>query len=245
MTPSRTKPRAINGGGTVKTIGCAALALLAALTCTLEASAQFRPAPLPGNDWGTARINVGLFRPLSTFHDDTYGESRFESGAAIGASVLAFPWQGRLGFGAQLFRSRTDGSNEQHEFAPLAVNDPVQWVFTADVVLRQVMDAGYPYVSAGAGLKQYNWATSRHREDRFFVWNLAAGYELRANALGSFGLNAELRYYRSSFIGFGIDGGNWRPGDQLARPGVGFYGGVVDGQPTSDLLLTLGLSVPF
>jgi hypothetical protein len=186
-----------------------------------------------------------LLRPLSTFHDDTYGESSFASGAAVGVSVLTFPLQGRLGFGAQLYRSRTDGQNEQNEFAPLAMNDPVQWVFTADVVLRQVMDFGYPYIAGGVGLKQYNWATSRHKEDRFFVWNLAAGFEYRAQALGPFGLNAELRHYRSSFIGFGIDGGNWRPGDELARPGVGFYGGVVDGQPNNDLLFTLGLSVPF
>jgi hypothetical protein len=229
----------------MRAIGCAVFALLTIISSAVDASAQFRPAPRPGNDWGTARVGLGVFAPLTTFHDDTYGESRFESGAAIGVSVLTFPFQGRLGFGAQLYRSRTNGANDQYEFAPLAVNDPVQWIFTADVALRQMMDSGYPYVSVGGGLKQYNWAVSRHKEDRFFVWNVAAGYELRADALGSFGLNAELRYYRSSFIGFGIDGGNWRPGDREAIPGVGFYGGEVDGQASTDLLFTLGLSVPF
>ena len=229
----------------MRAIGCAVLALLTTMSSAFEASAQFRPAPRPGSDWGTARISFGVFPPRSTFHDDTFGESRFESGAAVGVSVLTFPFQGRLGFGAQLYRSRTNGTNEQYEFAPIAVNDPVQWVFTADVALRHMMDVGYPYVAGGAGLKQYNWATSRHKEDRFFVWNVAAGFDLRAQALGSFGLNAELRYYRSSFIGFGIDGGNWRPGDRIAIPGYGFYGGEVDGQPNSDLLFTLGLSVPF
>jgi hypothetical protein len=229
----------------MKAIGCVALALLTTLSAAFEASAQLRPAPRPGNDWGTARVGLGVLAPLSTFHDDTFGESRFESGAAVGVSVLSFPFQGRLGFGAQLYRSRTDGTNAQHELAPLAVNDPVQWVFTADVVLRHMMGSGYPYVAGGAGLKQYNWATSRHKEDRFFVWNVAAGFDYRAQALGPFGLNAELRHYRSSFVGFGIDGGNWRPGEREAIPGVGFYGGVVDGQPNNDLLFTLGLSVPF
>lgn len=230
----------------MRAIGFAAFALLTIISSATESAAQFRPAPRPGNDWGTARVNVGVFAPLSTFHDDTFGESSFQSGAAVGVSVLTFPFQGRLGFGAQIYRSRTDGSNEQSELAPIAVNDPVQWVFTADVALRQMMDIGYPYVAVGGGLKQYNWAVSRHKEDRFFVWNLATGFDLRADALGSFGLNAELRYYRSSFIGFGIDGGNWRPGDDQATiPGYGFYGGEVDGQPNNDLLFTLGLSVPF
>lgn len=228
----------------MRAIGGAAFALLAAIFWATQASAQFRPAPVPGDDWGTARIHFGLFSPLSTFHDDTYGESSFKSGAAIGASVMTFPFQGRLGFGAQLYRSRTDGHNAEHELAPIAVNDPVQWVFTGDVVLRQPMDFGFPYVAGGVGLKQYNWATSRHREDRFFVWNAAAGLEYRAQALGPFGLTAELRYYRSSFIGFGIDDGTWEPGRE-AIPGVGFYGGVVGGQPNNDLLFTLGLSVPF
>jgi hypothetical protein len=229
----------------MRVIGCAALALLAGISWTSESSAQIRSAPRPGDDWGTMRVHAGVFAPLSTFHDETFGESRFESGAALGISVMTFPWQGRLGFGAQLYRSHTDGSNEQFEFAPLAVNDPVQWLFTADVVLRHVMDSGYPYLSGGAGLKQYNWATSRHKEDRFFVWNVAVGYEYRVGALGPLGLGAELRYFRSSFVGFGIDGGNWRPGDQVAMPGVGFYGGVVDGQRNNDLLITVGLSVPF
>jgi hypothetical protein len=229
----------------MRRIGCTAFALLAIIISPPQASAQLlRPAPVPGNDWGSARFNLGLFAPLSTFTDPTYGESSFKSGAAVGASVVTFPWQGRLGFGAQLYRSRTDGHNDQYEFAPLAVNDPVQWIFTGDVVVRQPMDFGYPYLAGGIGLKQYNWAASRHKEDRFFVWNAAAGLEYRAQVLGPFGLNAELRFYRSSFIGFGIDGGNWRTGPE-AIPGYGFYGGVVDGQPNNDLLFTLGLSVPF
>lgn len=220
------------------------LMALAIGVTALPLSGQFRDAPSPGQDWGTARIHFGLFSPLSTLEDDTFGRSSFDRGTALGVSVMTFPFQGRLGFGAQLFRSRTDGQNEQYEFAPIAVNDPVQWVFTSDVVLRHLMDRGYPYLAVGAGLKQYNWAVSRHKEDRFFAWNVAAGLEYRAPFLRSFGVAAEVRSLHSKFIGFGIDGGNWRTGRE-ARPGQGFYGGVVDGQPNHDLLFTLGLSIPF
>jgi len=39
-----------------------------------------------------------------------YGQGIFQRGAAIGASVMVWPFQGRLGVGARLVRSQTDGS---------------------------------------------------------------------------------------------------------------------------------------
>lgn len=227
-----------------RSIGPAAFAFLLTLLSGSELRAQWRPAPRPGEDWVSARVHFGMLAPTSTFTDPSFGESSFQSGAALGLSVMTWPWQGRLGFGAQVFRSQTDGYNAEHELAPLALNDPVQWIFTTDVSLRHPMESGFPYVSAGVGLKQYNWAVSRHKEDRFFVWNLAAGFEYRPRVLGPFGLAAELRSYHSKFKGFGIDDGNWRPGTE-ARPGIGFYGGVVGGQANHDLLFSAGLSVPF
>jgi len=227
-----------------------AVAMLLVIHPGSELNGQLlRDAPLPGQDFGSARLHLGMLAPLTTFTDDMYGESSFESGFAVGASVLVWPFQGRLGLGANLMRSSTEGTNSQYEFAPIALNDPVQWLFTGDVVVRHLMDnfSGFPYVSAGVGLKQYNWAVSIHSEDRFFLWNLAAGLELRPSALGPFALSAEVRSYHSKFIGFGIDDGTWEPGTNAnpAWPGIGFYGGVVGGQSNHDLLFTTAITMPF
>jgi len=128
------------------------------------------------------------------------------------------------------------------------VNSPVQWLFTGEVSMRHPVVresfSGFPYVSAGAGLKQYNWATSTHKADRFFMWSLGAGAELRPRALGPFGLTLDLRSYHSELIAFGIDDGTWEPGTE-ARPGIGFYGGVVGGQSNLELVFTTGLSLAF
>ncbi len=228
----------------------AVIAILAAgHFAALEAHAQvLRPAPAPGEDWGTVKLDLGMLAPLSTFTDDQFGESSFNSAGAFGASALFWPWQGRLGVGAKLIRSHTEGHNAEHEFAPIAVNDPVQWLFTGEVAVRHLMErAGmdlFPYVAVGLGLKQYNWKRSVHDEDRFFLWSVGGGVELRPAALGPFGVTLDLRSYHSEFIGFGIDDGTWEPGTE-ARPGIGFYGGVVGGQSNHDLLFTAGLSVPF
>ncbi len=205
-------------------------------------------APLAGSDWVSLSLDVGLLAPTSTFEDSSFGKSSFASGAALGASVMAWPFQGRLGVGARLVRSQTDGENESSALAPLVVNSPVQWLFTGELSMRHPIVrntfSGFPYVSAGAGLKQYNWAKSVHKEDRFFLWSLGAGVEIRPDAIGPFGINLDLRSYHSKLIAFGIDDGTWRPGTE-ARPGIGFYGGVVGGQRNHDLLLTTGLSFAF
>jgi len=210
--------------------------------------AQFAEGPLPGSDWVSLSLDFGLLAPTSTFEDATFGQSSFKSGAALGASVMAWPFQGRLGVGARVVRSQTDGENSQFDLAPLVVNSPVQWLFTSEVSFRHPMVregfSGFPYLSAGAGLKQYNWAKSVHKEDRFFLWSVGGGFELRPRALGPLGLTLDVRSYHSELIAFGIDDGTWKPGTE-ALPGIGFYGGVVGGQSNHDLLLTTGISVAF
>jgi hypothetical protein len=227
-----------------------AIAVLLSLQPSANLHAQlFGDAPAPGQDFGSARLNLGLLSPLSTFTDPSFGESSFASAPTIGASVLVWPWQGNLGIGAQLFRSKTDGENETSEFAPIAVNDPVQWFLSAELAYRflSVVDSGFPYLSAGVGLKQYNWATyGPHRETRNVTWGFGGGFEVRPAAIGPLGLTVDVRSIHSSFIAFGIDGGNWEKGDwEPNAPGLGKYGGIVDGQANHDLFITAGLTFPF
>jgi hypothetical protein len=201
-----------------------------------EASAQV----LPGNDHGSLTVHLGLFAPQTSYDDPTGGESSFASGMATGASVSTWPTQGRWGFRLQLIRSKTDGQNTQFEFAPMALNDPTQWLVSGELQLRQPMDFGNvassPYLSAGVGAKQYNWTTSVHQEDRFFLWTAAAGFDVRHRLLGPFALTAEARGYFSKFHGFGINDGTWEPG---------FYGGKVGGVATRDLMFTTGFAMVF
>ncbi len=219
------------------------LVTVVTLASAIGLSAQ---SPTIGQDFGSVRINGGVLAPTSTFNDEMYGESSFATGPALGVSVLVWPWQGRLGFGANLVRSSTDGEAEV-ELAPMALNDPTQWHFTTGLAYRLPYDTWYPYVAAGVGMKQYNWKMSRHKEDRFFVWDVAAGAEFRPDILGRFGFSTEVRSYHSKLIAFGIDDGTWKPGTQAnpAWPGIGFYGGVVGGQRNHDLLITAAFTMPF
>ena len=218
----------------MKAVAFAAVALLVLLSS--QASAQ----TLPGNDYGSLSVHVGLFSPQTTYTDRSYGESSFASGLATGASVSTWPTQGRWGFRFQLVRSETDGQNAQYELAPIAVNDPTQWIVSSEFQYRIPMDfgsvAGFPYMSAGVGAKQYNWKVSVHQEDRFFLWTAGAGFDLRHRLLGPFALTAEARGYFSKFRAFGIDDGTWEED---------FYGGKVGGVATRDLMFTTGFSMVF
>jgi hypothetical protein len=206
----------------------------------LAASAPLSAQVLPGNDWGAVTVHAGLLSPQTKYQDASFGESWFESGFAVSASAVVWPTQGRLGIRTQLVRSRTDGANASFPLAPIAVNDPVQWIVTGEGVFRLPVDfgslAGFPYLSAGVGLKQYNWATSVHQEDRSFLWTVGLGADARHRLLGPFALNVEGRAYFSKFKSFGIDDGTWEPG---------FYGGTVGGVATRDFLLSTGLSFVF
>lgn len=209
-----------------------AAALLLALSDATGLSAQ-----APAGDAGSVTLGVGVLAPRTTFRDPSFGESGFENGLAVGVSAVTWPLlDRRLGLRATLVRSETDGRNETSELAPLAVNDPNVYLFTAEVAARYPTAAGYPYLSAGYGVKHYTWAVSAHEASRFGAWTVAGGYVLRAAALGRFGVVAELRGYRSEFRAFGIDDGSWEPGP---------YGGEVGGVANLDLLLTTGLSVHF
>src|SRR5690606_14446008 len=179
------------------------------------------------------------------------GESRFERGGAFGVSATVWPiLSRRIGIRAKVIRSETDGVNEMSEFAPLAVNDPTQWLFTGELIGRLPTRAAgldlAPYLAGGAGMKQYNWAVAIHDEDRFFTWTVAGGIELRPALLRGLGLNLEMRSYGSEFHAFGIYDGTWEPGT-IAREGtnIGFYGGVVGGVTNIDLLFSTGLSWSF
>jgi hypothetical protein len=219
---------------------------IAGAVATASASELSAQAPRIGDDFGSARIHVGALAPTSTFTDNIFGESSFATGTAVGASVLVWPWQGRIGFGANLFRSSTDGQAEV-EWAPMALNDPTQWLFSSGLAYRLPYDTWYPYVAAGVGMKQYNWKLSRHKEDRFFLWDVAAGAEARPSFLGRFGFSAEVRSMHSKLIAFGIDDGTWKPGTpaQPLYPNIGFYGGVVGGQNNHDLMITAAFTIPF
>jgi hypothetical protein len=195
---------------------------------------------LPGSDHGSVTVHLGLFSPLTTYTDASFGESSLQSGIATGGSVTSWPTGGKWGFRAQIVRTTTEGQNAQYELAPLVVNDPEQWLVTAEAVVRKPMESGsvawFPYVSAGVGGKQYNWAVAVHSEDRFFLWTLAAGFDVRHRVLGPFAFTGEARGYFSEFVGFGIDDGTWEPG---------FYGGKSGGVPTRDLMISTGFSLVF
>jgi hypothetical protein len=213
-----------------------AAVVLSAVSYSVPAGAQV----LPGNDYGSLAVHVGLFSPQTTYNDVMFGESSFASGMATGVSVSTWPTQGNWGFRFQLIRSKTDGQNDQFQFAPIAVNDPTQWLISSEFQLRRPMDFGSlassPYVSGGVGAKQYNWAVSVHQEDRFFLWTVGAGLDLRHRLLGPFALTAEARGYFSKFRAFGIDDGTHEED---------FYGGRVGGVPTRDLMFTTGFSMVF
>ena len=188
---------------------------------------------------------------MTTFDHDMAGEpaqSSFNSGIAVGASANAwFAFDRRLGVRVKVVRSKTEGENSISDLAPIAVNDPVQWLYTAEFIGRMPMSASLsPYLSLGAGMKQYNWAQSIHDEERFLTITGSAGVEVRPAALGRFGFTAELRGYQSEFKAFGINDGSWETGTP-AREGtnIGFYGGVTKGPSNIDLLLSTGFSYAF
>jgi hypothetical protein len=213
-------------------------AAYAAVFLAVGASASAQT--LPGSDHGSFTVHVGLFSPTTTYRDASFGESSLQSALATGGSVTTWPTAGNWGIRAQVIRSKTEGYNAQHEFAPLAVNDPTQWLVTAEAVVRKPMTSGsvswFPYLSAGVGGKQYNWAVAVHSEDRFFLWTLATGFDVRHRLLGPLAFTGEARGYFSEFHGFGIDDGTWEPG---------FYGGKVGGVATRDLMFTTGFSLVF
>lgn len=228
----------------MKTTITAGMALVLAISFASEGAAQL--AVDDRESRATFSVDFGAFSPMTTFEDEMFGESGFETGAAIGVSAAAWITE-RIGVRAKVLATRTDGTNETSDLAPIAVNDPNQWSFTAEATARQPFESAsfsvYPYIALGAGMRHYTWAAARRNEDKFFALTGALGAELRPAALGPFGIVGEIRGYRSQFRAFGIHGGNWRPGTR-AREGtdIGFYGGVVDKLWSHDLLFTVGLS---
>jgi hypothetical protein len=185
-------------------------------------------------------VHVGLLSPQTKYHDTSFGESWFESGLALSASAVAWPTESWWGIRAQLVRSKTNGMYATFPLAPIAVNDPTQWILTGELIARKSVDFGtlvaIPYVSAGVGGKQYNWAVSVHQEDRGMIWTVGLGTEARHRLLGPFALSVDGRAYFSKFKSFGIDDGTWEPG---------FYGGKVGGVATRDFMISTGLSYVF
>jgi hypothetical protein len=215
---------------------CLTLAILSSALLRAPVGAQV----LPGNDVGSVGVQVGLLAPQTKYTDASFGQSWFESGFAVSATATVWPTRGNWGFRAQLTRSRTDGTNASFPLAPIAVNDPTQFLLTGEFAIRRPVDfgslVGVPYLSAGVGAKQYNWAVSVHQEDRSFLWTVGLGTEVRHGLLGPFALTLDGRAYFSKFKSFGIDDGTWEPG---------FYGGTVGGVATRDFLFSSGLSFVF
>jgi hypothetical protein len=219
-------------------LSAAAVLLVAASASTLHAQLA---VPQPGREIATIALKLGVLSPRTTFSDASFGESRFKQGTAVGVSVAAWPLLGRrVGIRGQMVRSHTDGQNSTSELAPIAVNDPNVYLYTMELAVRQAMSVGpvrgAPYLAAGLGGKQYNWAVSQHSVSRFSTLTAATGVDLRPKRLGAFGINTELRAYSSHFRAFGIDNGSWSPG---------FYGGKVGGVENLDMLLTVGASLNF
>lgn len=230
------------------TVVTVAIALLLTASSVTGVSAQ------EGREWATFGVDFGMFSPMTTFEEPSFGNSSFESAMALGFSVTAWPHE-RFGVRGKISRSRTNATNENSEFSALAVQDPTQWSFTGEVTARHMLemsDIGVnPYVALGVGMRHYTWHAARHDESKFFTWTAAAGADVRPEALGPFGITVEVRGYRSQFNAFGIHGGNWRPGtaarevDDAIGTDIGFYGGEVDVLWNHDVQLAVGLTFSF
>lgn len=204
--------------------------------------------------WASLGVSFGAFSPQTTFTDPSFGESNFEGASAIGFSARAWP-HSNFGIGIDVTRSKTDGTNSTSDLAPIAVNDPSQWSFISELVGRTSFEVGGvavdPSLSAGVGIRYYIWSLAIQDESMFLVLTGSLGAEIRPEALGPFGITAEVRGYRSKFEAFGINGGNWRPGtparpvDPAVGTDIGFYGGVVDKVWSHDVLLRLGIAFNF
>jgi hypothetical protein len=227
-------------------------AMLRKVLCAGAASiiaAASAPGLTAQEDVANFSIHFGMLAPTTKFDDPVGGQSSLESGAAFGASATVWPYE-RFGVRAKVMRSSHSGHNDTFEFAPLATQEATVWMLTGEVVARLPFDgdsfSGFPYVSLGAGGKQYTWSRALHDEERYFALTGAGGVELRHSSLGRFGLNAEVRAYRTGFNSFGINGGNWRVGTP-ANPlePVGFYGGVTDDVTNWDVLFTTGITMGF
>jgi len=210
--------------------------LFAVLGSASEAAAQFFDGPPAGREMVSVHLKTGLLAPMTTFDDPDFGETGYANGVAFGAGVSVWPaLDRRLGLKVTLIRSNTDGEADS-EWAPIVVNSPTVWAFSTEAAFRLPMAGGYPYISAGYGLKQYTWVTATYQADRDGALTGAVGYELRPGALGGLGLNFELRGYRTEYRAFGVNDGNWTDGP---------YGGNVGGVSNLDLLFTTGVSIHF
>jgi hypothetical protein len=215
----------------------AVVVFVLALASAAESSAQLPAGPRAGEELGSVAVRLGLLAPQTKFQDDSFGESSFDNGMALGVSVATWPILGnRIGLRGSMIRSQTDGRNSTSEFAPIAVNDPNVYLYTGEIAVRQPMANGYPYVAVGYGGKHYTWKVSSHKVSRFATWTAATGSDLRPASLGMLGVNVELRGYRSNFRAFGIDDGTFEDGP---------LGGKVGGVKNLDLLFTTGFSVYF
>lgn len=231
----------------MRTNGCLVLAVTCALAAPALSSAQ------EDRPWASLGIEFGAFSPQTTFQEPSFGETSFDTGAAIGFSATAWPHHA-VGLRLKVVRSTTNGTNATSEFAPLAVQDPNQWSFTGEVTARRQLREDQslrvaPYVALGVGMRHYSWEAARHDESKFFTWTAAGGADLRHTSLGPVGITLELRGYRSQFEGFGVNGGNWRPGTAAREveggQDIGFYGGEVDKVWSHDLMFAVGLAYWF
>jgi len=213
-----------------------AAAVLTALGNAGIASAQLFNGPRAGEEMATLHLKGGLIAPISTFDDADMGETSYASGPVYGASLTAWPALDRkLGVMVNILRGHTDGVSD-YEWAPIVVNSPTIWLITTELAGRLPVGPGAPYVSLGAGMKQYTWVTASFQADRDFALTGSLGYDHRLPALGGLGFHTELRGYHTEYRAFGVNDGTFENAQM---------GGKIGGQQNVDLMFSTGLSVHF
>ncbi|MDR0788354.1 MAG: hypothetical protein LBG44_10905 [Gemmatimonadota bacterium] len=186
---------------------------------------------------GALFLKGGLIAPMTTFQDDDYGETSYANGAGYGVGAMVWPaLGGKGGLIVNILRGKTDGKADDPN-APIVINSPTIYLVTAEAAFRLPMSMGYPYLSLGYGMKQYTWVNVPKQNMRDGALTGSVGYELRMPSLGAWGVNFELRGYRTNYRAFGVHG--------EVKDINGPMGGTIDGVPYTDLMFTTGVSLNF
>jgi hypothetical protein len=204
-----------------------------ALAGVQKASAQTGYA----EERGAIYLKGGLISPMTTFQDEDFGETSYSNGAVYGLGGTLWPaLGGKGGLIFNVLRGKTDGQADD-PMAPIVINSPTIYLATAEAAFRLPMSAGYPYISLGYGMKQYTWVNVPKQNMRDGALTGSIGYELRTSSLGMWGVNFELRGYRTNYRAFGVNSGETDIN--------GAMGGTIDGVSYTDLMFTTGVSLNF
>lgn len=223
------------------------IALLGLNLSASPVSGQLWDAGVPGEDLGSLALLFGSVAPQSSLPDG----ASFASGIAIGGSASWWPFR-YVGFRGHVVRAKTDGQ-EGHEFSSVAFEEPVVWLYSADVAVRYPLVgqriALAPYIAAGYGGKSYEWSLNRlsagSHGNTTFGWTLAGGAEIRPGSSGWYGLRLEIANQRSEFRFFEYAGPH--PQHEFYRQEAVVHEGVVPGNlefpDMNDLILSVGVTL--